>query len=349
MKILYLSFSDPDHVNNSVYIKGLRQNSVVVDPFRPAHKGILGYFESLKFYLKNRTSYDFIIVGHDSPTLVIFLRPFCRKKIIYYAILPVYDRLVVSRNLVKLWSLKGIYYWLIDFLAFHLSDLTGLETNQQIDFISKFYYISPRRLFRAFTGVDGDYFFHQPRVVKFERFTVIFRGAFLPEAGVQYAIQAAKLLENKDVNFIVIGTGMLKAEIERMVEKTRPQNLEFITEFLPFDKLTEIMQKSHLSLGQLSDHERLNRTIPNKAFESLALKLPYLTAANKGILELLTSDRTCLTCNPADAESLAEKILWIKNNYSFAEKVAQNGHNFYQSYLRSDILANNLLDKIKAI
>jgi glycosyltransferase involved in cell wall biosynthesis len=76
------------------------------------------------------------------------------------------------------------------------------------------------------------------------------------------------------------------------------------------------------------------------------MKLPYLTASNKGVLELLRDGETCVICEPADAESLAGKILWAKNNYPIAQKIAENGYKLYENELRSDVLAKDLLNNI---
>lgn len=104
-----------------------------------------------------------------------------------------------------------------------------------------------------------------------------------------------------------------------------------------------------MSLGQLGNHPRLIRTIPHKAYESLAMGLPYLTAANKGILELLKDGETCVVCNPADPNSLAEKILWAKNNWQELERIAERGHNLFIDKLAPQILAAELLESIKSL
>ena len=344
--ILYLSCSRLENFANSVYLKGLPEAGQKVEACH-IEKSLAGYLKAVKKVLASK--FDFLMIGYDSPWLVIFCRLFTRKKIVYDAILPVYERLVISRNLAGRWSAKGAYYWLIDFLAFHFSDLILLETNRQINFVSNFYHINKKKLFRAWTGVDGDNFFYDSSIPKFSKFTVLFRGAFMPEAGTEYAIKAAKILEKEDIGFIVIGGGILLKKVKELAEELKPANLELITDFLPQEKLRKIMQACHLSLGQLSDHERLARTIPNKAYESLAMKLPYLTASNQGIFELLVPDKTCLTCNPADAQSLADKILWAKKYYSLVEEIAENGYKLYQTSLTSKILAENLLNKIETM
>ncbi len=346
MRILHLRQSN-DTVD-TVYIRGLEENGAKVLSlyFKPNTRDLMML---ARFYIKERNNFDLIMVGFSSPQLAIFISLISGKKVIYNATVSAYDRLIVSRNLASRFSIKAAYYLLLDFLAAHFSDLTLVESNHQAEFFKKNFKISPEKLYRAWIGVDESKFFYDPAVRKFDSFTVLFRGALLPEAGAEYAVRAAKILEDKNIKFIIIGGGQETDKISKLIEALKPSNLEWIKDFLPQDKLRETMQKSHLILGQLSNHPRLIRTVPYKAFESLAMRLPYLTASNAGILELLKAGETCLTCNPADAQSLAEKILWAKNNYPLAEKIAENGYRMYQDKLRPRILAKNLLDRMVAL
>ncbi|MDO8496895.1 MAG: glycosyltransferase [bacterium] len=344
--ILYLSHSRLKNSVNAVYIKGLVQSGKSVE----AHgikKSLFGYFDALKKISKIKP--DVIIVGYDSPQLVIFCRLFTRKKIVYNALCSVYERMIVARGLYSKFSLPAIYYWLLDFFAVKAANLVMLETDSQISYFSKLFKVSRKKLVRAWTGVDEDIFFYDPAATKFLTFTVLFRGSLMPESGAEYVIQAAKILERENIKFIMLSGGLLLDKISKLVEELKPTNLEFRSDLLSIEELRTIMQKCHLSLGQLSDHPRLERTIPHKAYESLAMHLPYLTASNAGILELLTAGETCITCRPADARSVAEKIMWAKNNPQELEKIAQNGYQLFQEKLRSNILAKNLLDNLSGL
>lgn len=349
MKILYISKTRLDYSLNSVYIKGLKENSVDLACFKMPSGRVNGYLKALSFLRQNRVGSDALIIGYDSSSLVFFLRPFYRKKLIYCAVLPVYERLINSRKLAKRWSAKGIYYWLVDFLAYHSADINMMESQNQINHVSKFYFVSKNKFIRSWIGVDENNFFHDPNVQKLPVFTVLFRGALMPEAGAKYVIRAAKILEKENIQFIMLSGGMLLDKTKKILDEVKPNNLQLRYDLLPYEELRTIMQKCHLSLGQLSDHSRLKRTVPHKVYESLALKLPYLTAANTGILELLKDGETCLTCLPANVDSLAEKILWAKNNSELLGKIAENGYQFYQKELQSKVLAEKLLDKINKI
>lgn len=348
-KIIYLTYTRPDYSLNSVLIKGLRENEVEVVEFHIKDRGVSGFIKAISFYQQNSKNTDAIIIGYDSPVLVIFIRLFCYKKIIYNAVLSVYERFVISRELASRFSVKGIYYWLLDFLAVHVADLTMVESNHQIVFFKKLFKASGNKIYKNWIGVDEDKFFYDPSIFKFPLFTVVFRGALMPEAGAEYVIQVAKILEKENIKFIMLSGGLLLNKINRLLKELKPNNLEFRSDFLPVEELRILMQKCHLSLGQLSDHPRLERTIPHKAYESLIMHLSYLTASNTGILELLVAGETCITCKPADAKSVAEKIIWSKNNPRELERIAQNGYQLYQNKLRSVILAKNLLDKIEEL
>ncbi len=346
MKILYLSQSKLENSVNAVYIKGLEQNGVRVIGFQVSKKWIGGCFEAVKFLKKQGKDADAVIVGYDSPSLIIVSALISGKKVIYNALCSVYERLIVSRNLAPKFSLRSFYYWLLDFLATHSAELVMVETSRQADYFKKLFKVTGRKLFIARTSVDGDIFYHNPAVSKFSTFTVLFRGALMPESGAEYVVRAAKLLEKENVDFIMISNGMLLEKILNLISELKPSNLKLITDFIPNEKLVEFMNKSHLSLGQLSNHERLNRTIPHKCYESLAMRLPYLTASNKGVLELLKDGETCITCEPADADSLAKKILWAKANPDKLNEIAGNGYELYTSSLTPKVLAGHLLDKI---
>lgn len=196
---------------------------------------------------------------------------------------------------------------------------------------------------RSWTGVDEKEFYYDTAVKKHKQFTVLFRGRFLPESGVLTVIEAAKRLEQSGIQFHIIGNGFMYREVAALMGKLEPQNIMMTPATLPVNELRKKMLACHLSLGQLADHPRLLRTLPCKLFESIALRLPYLTARNPGALELLVENETCFAVKPGDSTDLAEKILLIKNNPDLLEKVARQGFQLYKTKLTSKQLALDVL------
>lgn len=346
MNILYLT-SRADASVNGVYIKGLRENGAEVVVHGSDSRGLRKLFEIWKAYRQHRKQSDLIVVGIGTPDLAVWMRLISRKKIVYNALCSNYERMVISRNLAPRFSPKAFYYWVEDFLACGAANMVMVESQHQADFFHRLFKVSKPKLVCAYTGVDEDDFFFDPQIVRVPEFTVIFRGRLLPESGVGVAVRAAKILENQGVKFIIVGAGQNLPAIERLIRELHSKNVQLITERLPVAELRRLMQSAHLSLGQLSSHPRLERTIPHKAYESIVMKTPYLTARNPGVLELLRENEACLACNPADAEDLAEKILWAKDHPEELQRIVENAYRLYQEQLTPEILAGKLLKRFE--
>lgn len=343
MRICYFNLTTFLPARDAVYIRGLRENDVEIINCTDGSPGIKKFINLYKKHRTLKNSYDLMWVGYSGHILVPFIKLISRKKIIFNSLCSLYEGIIISRVRGSEFSLKAAWIWLIDFLAFHSADISLIETGAQKKWLMKKFFLRDNKLLVALTGVDDSVFFYDPSIKKLPTFTVLFRGGFLPESGIEYAIGAAEILKNEDIKFIILGSGIMEPLVKQLLAKFESKNIEWIKERLDYDTLRKKMQECHLALGQLSDHERLTRTIPHKAFESIVMKLPYLTARNKAVLELLTENETCFCCNPADPQDLADKILWIKNNYTEAQKIAENAYQLYLRKLTPKILAEKVL------
>lgn len=344
MTFLYVNVTKEILPRDKVYLDGLRKNGIEIKEYTDNSGALKKFWEIFKKHRAIRGNYDLMWVGYTAHILVPFARLISRKKIIFNALGSLYEGIIVSRGQGTPLSFRGIYCWLVDFLAFHYASLSLVESNEQKKYIARKFLVNEKKLLRAWTGADDSIFFYNPAIKKLPIFTVLFRGRFLPESGIEYALEAAKILENENINFRIIGWGMLERKVEEMIKKLGLKNVERMRNKLPWEELRVKMQECHLSLGQLSNHDRLNRTIPHKAFESIAMKIPYLTARNRGILELLTEDQTCFCCNPADAKDLAQKILELKNKPESRRQAVGNAYQLYLRELTPKILAKKVLD-----
>lgn len=324
-------------------IDGLKENGH--DVFELIEKGQHPgkYIRFARRFRKEGHPYDTVMVGFTLPLLVPIVRCLSLKTVIFNAISSQYEANIISRSANSPWSFAALKWRLIDFLSFHLSSRTLVESNAQINFIHAFFLVPKKKLVRAWMGVDEDVFFRDATILKNNKFTVLFRGRFLPESGILTVIEAAKKLENKDIQFLIIGHGFMYREVNALIEKLEPKNIEVVSERLPEKELRNRMLSCHISLGQLADHPRLLRTLPAKLFESLALGLPYLTGRNAGALELLRENETCIAVEPDNPDDLAEKILYLRNHPEMLEMVAERGHNLYKEKLTSKKLAGDMV------
>jgi glycosyltransferase involved in cell wall biosynthesis len=207
-----------------------------------------------------------------------------------------------------------------------------VETNKQKEYFIKELKIKSEKLVTIYTGVDDSVFTLDENIKKLEKFTVLFRGRIMGEAGVPTIVKTAKLLESENIDFLIIGHGCNDAmqEFKVTLKEENSKNMTYVGKHLPFDELVLLMQKCHISLGQFAKHVRLERTIPHKAYESLAMKLPYITARTRGVQEIFEEGVHCLMTIPEDPKDLAEKIKKLFIDKELREKMAEAGYQLYK-------------------
>lgn len=337
MKFLYIN-TENIYPQDEHLIQGLQELGHQVMELTDTGRGSM--FRLSKIIRRDADLYDAFIIGFTSPLLVLSVR-LCAptKKIFFNATLPQTEANIISRKEYGFLFYKALKWWLVDFLSFHFATKVLLESKAQIDFVSRLFGISKKKLVLSYSGLNERYFFFDSTVSKAKEFTVLFRGRFLPESGILTVLQAAKILETSGVQFLIIGHGFMYKEFNACMAELSPKNVRHIHDRLAIAELRNLMLSSHISLGQLADHPRLKRTLPCKLFESLALKLPYLTGRNKAVFELLTENETCCAVKPGDAQDLAEKILYLKDNPDILKRIGENGHALYKEKLTSTLLS----------
>ena len=346
MTICYFGLSKPRLARDLVYLKGLKAKGVEVLECVDSSKHFFKYCKLIAKHSHLKGKYDVIFIGYLSNLIVPLAKLISSKKIVYNALCSQYESVILDRKEHEPFSLAAWYFWLVDFMAFKAADLILVESEEQKQFLVRFFKAKAEKFQVVFTGADESLFYPDAGIKKFEDFTVIFRGYFLPATGVKYIIESAKILEPENIKFLLIGRGTFTPQIRQQIFDLQLNNVELITEFLSDDDLRNKMLASHICLGQFSDHQRLSRTIQNKTFEALALKLPYVTADSASNRELLTDRINCLFTKPADSADLANKIMFLKNDPVLQERLVENGYDLYQQKLNSMALGNQVLNLI---
>lgn len=348
MKICWFGIYNPNFSRNKVYMSGLRQFGVKIMECRDSTDKIIKFWRLWKKHrsLIESGGYDYLIVGYPGHIVVPFAKFISKKPVIFDALCTLYEGEIISRGKYRFNPFMRAWILLVDWLAVKCADLILVESDAQKEFFLKRFRLNLDRVVRVFTGVDEEVFHPDPNIPKLEKFTAVFRGRFLPEAGIKYVVQATKILEKSNINVRIIGEGYLENKIAALIDSLKPTNLEWIHNHLPANQIRVLMSECHVSLGQFENHDRLNRTIPHKAFESLAISLPYISARSRGVSELLTDSKDCLMVNHADPDDLAAKILLLKDNSELRRNIAENGRRLYEEKLTPARQARKILDSL---
>lgn len=306
---VFITFVDPDYSRSGVYLNQFIEEKETYKLVQLKNNGKSLFFQLLRYQKIIRDKKAILIVMSPCSLLVPLLKLISARPIVLDAGWPLTDSLLVRGN--RLFD-KIKYYkiWIIDFIAFHLANVAIFESNQQILHVSKLYKVKKSKLRRIFTGVNEKRFKNTSSfsnnlnfdelLHKIGKDFIFFRGKNNAEAGITNLLEIAKLTK-KPYKFVIQTNSIPK-------NLTLENNVILVTEFLSDDNLLQLYNKCFLSIGQISNSARLERTIPHKSFESALIGVPYLTLRRKGILEFLINDFEAIFFDKIDPKEMAKVI-----------------------------------------
>lgn len=341
MKICYFGIYDPEYPRNKELIKGLKENGVELIECRVDPKEKNKYWKLFGKRGEIRNC-DLTIVGFPGHTVMPLAKLICKKPIIFDAFLSLYDSMVFDRKVCSPRSFKALKYRFLDWLSCLLADKILLDTQEHINYFVKTFGIRQDKFLRVFLSCDDAVFYPREGDGKSDGFLVHFHGKYLPAQGVEYIIEAAKLLEKEEIRFHLIGRGQKYKEAVALSQKLALKNISF-TGFVPKEEIIKFIAQADVCLGIFGKSPKAGRAIANKVYEIIAMKKPLITADTLAVRELFVNGENCLLCNTADSKDLAQKILMLKNNPDLRNKIAENGYELYKQKLTPRFLMKQLI------
>lgn len=163
---------------------------------------------------------------------------------------------------------------------------------------------------------------------------------------------AEKVLENKDIKFLFIGSGTEKDRLEKYSESKGLRNVKFINQIprVDYEKLT-----ATCDIGIVSLDERF--TVPNfpsKTTDYFKLSLPILASldgcAAKDYGNFLQNEvKGGLYSQAGNIQELYEKFMLLYENKELRKKLGDNGRKFYEENLGVDKAYKIIMKEIKEL
>lgn len=281
-----------------------------------------------------------IIVGSASQMLVLPIRIIMCTKVYLDAGWSLVESTLVNRERQGIVRWRVVKNYLIDFVASILSTKIFVESHAQKDWYENHFPFTKGKCLTLYTGLDEEEFAESGTRLndRTSTFKVIFRGKDNDEAGLRVLSEASHILIDENIKFVIL------SKPREIVGKFSSNTLVIQDYFKSKKEIASHYMKSDLSLGQLSGHIRLERTIPHKAYESAYLGIPYLTARNRGILEVFSEGQEVFCFEPDSATDLAEKILFLSKNRELLSQSSKKLKTRYEQDLSQRKLAEKLLD-----
>ncbi len=185
-----------------------------------------------------------------------------------------------------------------------------------------------------------------PGVVK-KTFRVLFSGNMGLAQGLETVLKAAEILKEEEIDFVFIGDGAKRSDLEHMRDKNGLERVSFIPSMARSSLVQEI-QDSDVCLVPLINSPLFLNAIPSKLLEYMAAGKPPIVGI-RGEVEVIVEQSGCGICiEPENEQSLAESILQYRNDPQRIATEGARGSTFVsQNYIKENIIQNVVSEILK--
>ncbi|MEM2045893.1 MAG: glycosyltransferase [Candidatus Bathyarchaeia archaeon] len=243
-----------------------------------------------------------------------------------------------ERGLTERSPLTARLLYLLEKVACSLPDLLIIDTEEYVAWFNRVYGINPSRFRLVPTGAD-DRIFRPVSVEKKDHlFRVLYYGSFIPNHGVTYIIEAARLLQDEpDIRFELIGDGPEKAQAMALAQQYRLTNVVF-EDWLDQEELVRRAANADVILGAFGTTPQSLMTVQNKIYEGLAMGKPVITGDSPTVRKALGNWQGICLCPRADPSYIAERIKTLKENPDLCKHLGSQGFSAFAAKYTPDCI-----------
>lgn len=362
---------DPDYTSNKLTIKGFKDNGAEVvevnDPITVTAlntKSEMGWLQLIKRILRKyriiikvfekrkeiRMS-DVIYVGYPGHFDVIpawIVAKLFNKKLVFNPLLIFYTGFTEEQSILSKTSLLAKIVKIGESLVYRMCDLVIADTPYQEEYMIELFGVPKDKIKTVALGADDAFYAYTPYSNSTSKINVTYYGLYAPIHGVEYIIEAARILKNdRDIHFDMIGNRgqVFEASLSK-VETLKLRNISFHYDIPQTDHIP-IAQKADIFFGFLAKHPSIDRVIPNKVYQGLSLNKVVMTAEAPVIKSVFTHKHNIYMVPPADVTALVSAILELKNNPKLRKDIAKNGYELFINNYAPKVVGRKIIEHIK--
>ena len=173
-------------------------------------------------------------------------------------------------------------------------------------------------------------------------FILLYGGILGHAQGLEVILNAANILKsNKDIKFILLGSGPEKEKLEKLKSNLSIENIFFINT-VPKKEMPVIINAANATIIPLKKLELFKGAIPSKIFESLSMEKPILLGVEGEAKELFIEEGNCgIAFEPENADDLAKKIIQLYHDRELLKQLGENGRKYVTEKFNKDLIAEN--------
>ena len=227
----------------------------------------------------------------------------------------------------------------ISIFSFNLADIIGVNNLATKKGMQK-YVTEKNKLKYLELAVDTEIF---TTLIKknTSRFSILYNGVFGPAYDFNLILDAAKKLEQYDINFIIAGQGELESNIKTGIDKRKLTNVQVKSPVKKMSDLVSRINNSDLTLLPLISSNVSKTPHPSKIFEYMACGKPVICAGAGAIEDIFSRSEAGIIVPSGDLEKFTKSILHLYHNRDILDKMGINARKYAVENHSMDVYMKN--------
>ena len=342
--------------NNKTNIKRFHMYGEGKNPIARAFRYLLCECVQLSYCLFKK--YDVLFVDSTPPIqgLKLPLVKLLRRKKVVYNLQDIFPDSLVGTGLAKkdgiLWKIGRV----IENITYKYSDkIIVISEDFKRNIMAKG--VPEEKIVVVYNWVDEEAVKHVAREknVLFDRygldrnkFYITYCGNIGLTQNLQMLTEVAKDLEgNEDIQFVLVGNGAYKDELERIIQEREIKNITLLP-FQPYEEISHVFSLGDVSLV-ISKPGVGENSVPSKTWSILSASRPVLANFDENELKDIVAENQCgIFTKAGDKAAFTEAILKLYNNRELCEEYGKNGREFIMKNLTRAVGTQKYVDVIKS-
>lgn len=184
-----------------------------------------------------------------------------------------------------------------------------------------------------------------------DKFNVIHFGSMGKANGLEYIIEAARVLHEKgddSIRFVFMGDGSTQPKIKKLAEEYGLNSVSFLGNH-PMAVVSEVVNCCDLSITTFLPLPILKTNSPNKLFDSLSAGKPIAVNSSGWTKDMVEKEDCGFYVDAEKPEELAEKLLEIKDDKALLERWGKNSRRLSLEEFDKEILSGKVADVLEKV
>ncbi len=172
-------------------------------------------------------------------------------------------------------------------------------------------------------------------------FVALYAGAHGMSNDLGVVLEAARLLQGRNVRVVLVGDGKEKPALQRRAAELGMRNLTFVPS-VPKGEMPNALAAADACIAILKPLEAYKTTYPNKVFDYMAAGRPVILAIDGVIREVVEAAGCGVFAEPGNPRALADAICSLADDPQKSRRMGLQGRRYLEDNFSREKLAEQL-------